>query len=219
MNQQLQDRGVASRRSKDSNWFFFLRQVLVDPRGMASVAPSGKQLARGMASALPADAQSVIELGAGTGAITEALIARGIRPSNLFIVEMNPTLHQLLQARYPEASVACGDARDLAALSARWRESRPGVDAISSSLGLLAMPKPIRHAIVATAFDVLRPGGVFIQYTYKLACPIGANLRHALGLEHRTVSLAWRNLPPARVYAYRRAHHPGSNERKDDWQR
>lgn len=187
-------------------WLAFFRQWLKDPRRVASVAPSGRQLARMMAGALPRDACSVIELGAGTGAITEALIDDGIVPDRLLIVEMNAVLHRMLQRRFPGAHVACADARNLGELvECHAGFAAGGVDAVLSSLGLLAMPIATQRDIVAAAFRVLRPGGVFVQYTYGLAGPLAEEVRWRLGLRCDQVGLAWRNLPPARVFVYTRA--------------
>ena len=43
----------------------------------------------------------VIELGPGTGPVTEALVEHGVHPSRLVLVEFNPTFCQLLRQRFP----------------------------------------------------------------------------------------------------------------------
>lgn len=188
------------------HWLVFLGQWLKDPRRMASVTPSGRQLGRLMAAALPPDTQHVVELGAGTGAITQALLRHGIEPRSLLAVEMNPVLHRCLQRRYPETHAVCGDARHLGSLVQATGDLVPGqIDAVCSSLGLLAMPHTLQHDILAAAFQVLRPDGVFIQYTYGFGHPLANNVSKKLGLTCRSTSLAWRNLPPARVHVYYRA--------------
>ena len=52
----------------------------------------------------------MIELGPGTGPITEALVEHGVNPSRLVLVEFNPTFCQLLRQRFPEATVVQADA-------------------------------------------------------------------------------------------------------------
>lgn len=172
---------------------------------MSSITPSGRQLAGMMAAAVSPDAQAVIELGAGTGVITRALIKRGVKPERLLLVEMDDVLHDLLRHAFPRAHVVCADARALRRLTARGSTfgARP-VDAVVSSLGLLAMPAPMQHDILAAAFEVLRPGGVFVQYTYGPSTPVAPEVSAALGLRARRQGRAWRNLPPARVYVYSR---------------
>jgi phosphatidylethanolamine/phosphatidyl-N-methylethanolamine N-methyltransferase len=186
-------------------WLTFFRQWMKNPRRMASIAPSGRQLACMMVAALPPDCRQVIELGAGTGAITAALLRHGIPPHTLLAVEMNPVLHGLLQKRFPGVHLACDDARHLEGMLDSVDAFRHGeVDAVCSSLGLLAMPPVLQHDILSAAFGVLRPGGVFIQYTYGVRSPVSSEVCRRLGLQCRAVGLAWRNLPPARVFVYQR---------------
>jgi phosphatidylethanolamine/phosphatidyl-N-methylethanolamine N-methyltransferase len=183
----------------------FFRQWLKNPRGMASIVPSSRQLANLMVAATPVSASHIVELGAGTGAITEALLRRGAPSQQVLAIEMNPVLHQVLSRRFPELHLANGDARDLAALVAGNDTFACGkVDAVLSSLGLLTMPKNVQRDIVLAAFDVLHPAGVFVQYTYGLVSPLGKEMRTRLGLRCVSAGLAWRNLPPARVFVYTR---------------
>lgn len=183
----------------------FFRQWLRHPLRMSSITPSGRQLAGMMAAAVAPGAEGVIELGAGTGVITRALIKQGIPPERLLVVEMNDVLHGLLRHTFPRAHVVCGDARALRKLTAQSGTfgTRP-VDAVVSSLGLLAMPAPVQRDILSAAFEVLRPGGVFVQYTYGPSRPVAPEVSAALGLRARRQGWAWRNLPPARVYVYSR---------------
>lgn len=187
------------------HWLTFFRQWLKSPRSMASIAPSGQQLAELMIAALPVDCCRIVELGAGTGAITEALIRHGISPQQLLAVEMDAVLHDVLVRRFPQLQVVHGDARHLGKLIARNGVFGHGdVDAVFSSLGFLTMPKELQHDILVGAFEVLRPGGVFIQYTYGLSSPLNDEVCKQLGLKSASAGLAWRNIPPARVFVYSR---------------
>ncbi|MDO1527643.1 methyltransferase domain-containing protein [Fulvimonas sp. R45] len=186
-----------------TQWFTFFLQWLRHPRSMASVAPSGRQLGELMARALPDRARYVVELGAGTGAITEALMRHGISPRHLMAVEMNPVLHGCLARRFPELHLVRGDARDLVGLIAESEVFAGGkVDAVLSSLGLLTMSAELQQDILAAAFDVLHPNGVFVQYTYGWRNPLKKHVRHQLGLRCVFAGMAWRNLPPARMFVY-----------------
>jgi phosphatidylethanolamine/phosphatidyl-N-methylethanolamine N-methyltransferase len=184
-----------------AHWAIFFRQWLKNPLRMASVVPSGQQLARRMVAAMPPDTRRVIELGAGTGVMTQALIRHGVARSDLLVVELNEALHALLQRRFPGVAVACSDARHLREL-VEPASGAGRVDAVVSSLGLLAIPKGVQHDILAAAFDVLRPGGVFIQYTYGLASPLDEGVARQLRLRCRSTGWAWWNLPPAQVFVY-----------------
>lgn len=186
------------------NWVFF-RQWLRAPLTTASVVPSSPRLGRAMALALPADAHRVVELGAGTGAITRELLRYRVRPESLFVVELNPELHQHLQRSFPLSTVVCGDARELQALLADNDGFRDGsVDAIVSSLGFLSMPPGLVEEIVAAAFACLPPRGVLVQFTYGPKCPIPLATLRRLGLKAKRVDFTLMNLPPASVYVLKR---------------
>ena len=196
---------VDDKAARRAPWMTFLQQWSKNPLMMSSVAPSGRQLASMMIKAIPVDARCVVELGAGTGAITRMLIGHVASSTRLLIVEMNPVLHGVLRHRFPGVQIACGDARDLDQLLAQNGAFERGqADAVISSLGLLAMPKSVQHAILAAAFAALRPGGVFVQYTYGLRAPVAVEVCEQLNLRCERLGRAWLNLPPARVFVYRR---------------
>ena len=185
-------------------WTFF-RQWLKNPLKVASITPSGQQLARMMMAELPAGARRVIELGGGTGVFTSALLKHGIAADDLMVLELNDELHMHLQRRFPEARVVQGDARELAKLAEDNGYAAGGpADAVISGLGMLSMPKQLQHDIMAAAFACLKPRGRFVQFTYGPANPIAEDVLVALDLDTRRSTTAWRNLPPATVYVYSR---------------
>ncbi|HTA64805.1 MAG TPA: methyltransferase domain-containing protein [Xanthomonadaceae bacterium] len=185
-------------------WTFF-RQWLKNPIKMASIAPSGQQLAGMMIDGLPPGARRVIELGGGTGVFTTALLRSGVAPEDLMVVELNVELHAHLRRLFPQVRVVQGDARELVRIVADTGYAARGpVDAIVSGLGMLSMPKSLQRDIMAAAFSCLRPGGHFVQFTYGPAVPIAQDVVDALGLDACKGATAWRNLPPATVYVFTR---------------
>jgi len=183
-------------------WTFF-RQWLKNPIKMASIAPSGQQLARMMIAELPPGARRVIELGGGTGVFTTALLKRGIAGEDLMVVELNVELHAHLQRLFPQVLVVQGDASRLQKIvAAHGFDARGPVDAVVSGLGMLSMPRQLQHDIIAAAFACMRPGGRFVQFTYGPAVPVSQEVVETLGLEARKSTTAWRNLPPATVYVF-----------------
>src|SRR6201997_2264861 len=91
----------------------FLRSWIEKPLHMGAVMPSGKLLARTMAQYVDVDVDStapVVELGPGTGAITNALIERGVDQKRLVLVEYDPGFCALLRDRYPQAKGVQADA-------------------------------------------------------------------------------------------------------------
>lgn len=193
-------RGEASR-----NWMFF-RQWLRAPLRTASIVPSSPRLGQAMARALPPGAGRVVELGAGTGAITRALLKHRVAPENLLVVELNPQLHSALAEALQGVRVVCGDACQLGALL----EATPGfagqpIDAVVSSLGFLSMPPGLVEAIVAEAFRCLAVDGCLIQFTYGPRCPVPGSVLRRLRLDAERVDFTLLNVPPASVYVLRRS--------------
>ena len=186
-------------------WTFF-RQWLRNPRAMAAMAPSSRQLAKLMIEQLPKGARHIIELGGGTGVFTQALLEHGVEPANLLVVELNEELHQLLMRRFPSVHVVCGDAQKLKSIvrESAFTDAASGVDAVVSGLGMLSMPRATQRAILAGVFDVLCDGGRFIQFTYGPASPVSRDLLNSLGLQVTRAGVAWLNVPPATVYVYTR---------------
>jgi phosphatidylethanolamine/phosphatidyl-N-methylethanolamine N-methyltransferase len=185
-------------------WTFF-RQWLKNPIAMSAISPSSAKLARQMVAELPDDTRRVIELGAGTGVFTRALIARGIQAENLMVLELNEELHAHLQELFPAVHVQHGDARELVRLAAECGFSQGGpADAVISGLGMLSMPRDVQHDILAAAFECLQPQGRFIQFTYGPATPIAQGVLDSLGINARRGAFVWRNLPPATVFVFTR---------------
>lgn len=183
----------------------FLKRWLRRPLGMGSVTPSGQALGRAMARAalegLPADG-AVIELGAGTGSITRALLAAGIAETRLIPVELDSELHARLAQAFPRLRTLSGDAARLSELLAG--HSVGPVACVVSSLPLLAMPAAVVEAIVTAIVAVLPANGVLVQFTYGPASPIPAELTRRLRLQGARGRRIWSNLPPAVVWRFTR---------------
>jgi phosphatidylethanolamine/phosphatidyl-N-methylethanolamine N-methyltransferase len=178
----------------------FIRSWIEKPLHMGAVMPSGKLLARTMAGYVdPHSDAPVIELGPGTGAITTALIERGVDPSRLVLVEYNPGFCALLRERYPQARIVQGDAYALR--SALWDVLKHPAGAVVSGLPLVTKPMRTRLKLIRDAFAALAPGAPFIQFTYSVTPPIPKSLS---GVHTEASDRIWMNLPPARVWVYRK---------------
>ena len=177
----------------------FLRSWFEKPLTTGAVMPSSKVLARTMAAYVdPKSKGPVVELGPGTGAVTQALVERGVDPARLVLVEFNPTFCRMLRVRYPAATVVQGDAYRLRhLLDTTLREK---ADAIVSGLPLVTKPMRTRVRLISEAMMLLRPGAPFVQFTYAMVPPIPKGLT---GIRTEASPLIWLNLPPARVWIYR----------------
>jgi phosphatidylethanolamine/phosphatidyl-N-methylethanolamine N-methyltransferase len=177
----------------------FLRAWLRDPRGIGAVTPSGAALARLMTAHVSQLDGPVIELGPGTGALTRALIARGVPLHRLALIEADPHFADALSKRYPLATILRMDAAQLGHTESLFGDER--ACAVVSGLPLLSMPAAQVAAIVQGVFErQLRPDGMFYQFTYGPRCPLPAALLKRLNLQARRVGSALLNLPPAAVY-------------------
>lgn len=183
----------------------FLRQWLRDPKSIAAIAPSGRELARRIAGAVGRGAKSVVEIGAGTGTVTQALLDGGIPAGGLLVIERNAELAALLARRFPGVEVVRGDAFELEAVVVDSRAVRPGrIDAVVSGLGLVTIEKGRQRRLLEQAFRVLRPAGRFVQFTYSPVLPVPRETLDQLGLCSRRAAFSLLNLPPASVYVLTR---------------
>ncbi|KIU50819.1 class I SAM-dependent methyltransferase [Bradyrhizobium elkanii] len=178
----------------------FLRSWIEKPLHMGAVMPSGRLLARTMAQYVDRDAEGpVVELGPGTGAITNALIEHGVDQKRLVLVEYNPGFCALLRERYPQAKVVQGDAYRLR--DTLWDVMKSPASAVVSGLPLVTKPMLTRLKLVRDAFLALAPGAPFVQFTYPVVPPIPKSLP---GVSTEASERIWMNLPPARVWVYRK---------------
>ncbi len=178
----------------------FLRSWIEKPLRMGAVMPSGRVLARKMAQYVDvASTGPVIELGPGTGAITNALLAHGVAQKRLVLVEFNPAFCALLRERYPEATVVQGDAYALR--ETLWQVLSDPASAVVSGLPLVTKPMLTRIRLIRDAFAALAPKAPFIQFTYSVAPPIPKSLP---GVSTEASERIWMNVPPARVWVYRK---------------
>ncbi|ALK10697.1 class I SAM-dependent methyltransferase [Blastochloris viridis] len=179
----------------------FLQSWFQRPLTTGAVAPSGRALAKAMAEQVDlARPGPVVELGPGTGAVTEALIARGLDPSRLVLVEFNTEFSHLMSRRYPTATVVHGDAYTLTR-TLRHQLAEPAA-AVVSSLPLFTKPLLHRLTLLNAAFRLMQPGAPFIQFTYAVVPPIPKDAGDYTATVTRRI---WLNVPPARVWVYRRA--------------
>jgi phosphatidylethanolamine/phosphatidyl-N-methylethanolamine N-methyltransferase len=178
----------------------FLRSWIEKPLHMGAVMPSGRVLARTMAQYVDIESTGpVVELGPGTGAITNALIEHGVDQKRLVLVEYNPGFCALLRDRYPQAKVVQGDAYTLR--DSLWNVLSVPASAVVSGLPLVTKPMLTRLKLIRDAFLALAPGAPFVQFTYSVAPPIPKSLP---GVSTEASERIWMNLPPARVWVYRR---------------
>jgi phosphatidylethanolamine/phosphatidyl-N-methylethanolamine N-methyltransferase len=177
--------------------FLFLRSLLNDPLRIGALAPSSPKLSRLMASRVCASDDAVLEIGAGTGSITRALLETGLRPERLIAVERDPSLAAFLEREFPRVRVCCGDARDASRILHGC--AIPPVKTVVSSLPLRNMPQDDQQEVVRAMVGALAQDGELIQFTYAAGCPVQPD---KLGLRAECLGRVWLNLPPAAVWRF-----------------
>ena len=188
----------------------FIRQWVENPRLIGAVSPSGPALAKAMASYVDLKKEGpIIELGPGTGPVTQALLARGIAPERLVLVEYEQGFCHLLAERYPGVQIVQGDAYSLKNTLNNKLAAQPVT--VVSSLPLLVRPERDRVELLHQAFELMGADGLFIQFTYGLTkspMPMHAHSINGAYVGKGSAPILL-NIPPARVWRYRKAGHGG----------
>ncbi|MHB1667031.1 MAG: class I SAM-dependent methyltransferase [Thiomonas sp.] len=179
-----------------AGYWRFMREFVRNPRQIGAICPSSPFLARRMASLVPGGDGVVVELGPGGGAVTAALLNHGVSAQDLVLVERSAALSAHLAKRFPGVHLIQGDAMHLS----RFKVLSQPVRAVVSSLPLRSLPRPVVRQILDQVALISGPGTVFIQFSYALR---GSYQNMAHGFERDQAHLVWRNLPPARIEAFR----------------
>jgi phosphatidylethanolamine/phosphatidyl-N-methylethanolamine N-methyltransferase len=178
----------------------FFKGWIDRPKTVGSIVPTSSITARKMASIVnPASGLPVLEVGPGTGVITRAILARGVKPENLYALEYSPEFVRHLRRIYPGVNVLEGDAFNLSA--ALGDRSGMIFDSVISGVPLLNFPVPQRIAYVESLLDRIPAGRPIVQLTYGPLSPIPPG-RGDYHVEH--LHFVVRNIPPTQLWIYRR---------------
>jgi phosphatidylethanolamine/phosphatidyl-N-methylethanolamine N-methyltransferase len=180
-----------------TNASLFFKRWLANPLQMGSVVPSSRALCERIARAVRrAPDEYVLELGAGTGVVSRALIEHGVPADKLIVVEIVPEMASHLRSALPGVNVICGDAFELSrAIPQAWA-GRIGTAICGIPLVLLPTPQQRRFV---SAVERVAPGRGFLLYTYCITSPLPYR---ELGLSAERVAWTPRNFPPASVWRY-----------------
>jgi phosphatidylethanolamine/phosphatidyl-N-methylethanolamine N-methyltransferase len=151
----------------------FLKGLIARPKNVGAIAPSSPALSQAIARQVdPTVEGPVLELGPGTGVVTEALIERGIAPERITAVEYDPDFAKMVADRFPKVHVVQGDAFDLKKTLGNGNGET--FAAIVSGLPLLNHPVERRRALIEGALAKLKPGAPYVQFSYGFEPPIPA---------------------------------------------
>lgn len=193
----------------------FLSRALDAPSTVGAVIPTSRHVGEAVAEVVPTTgAPTVVELGPGTGALTDPIQRRLPGGARHIAVEVDPKMVQYLRRTRPWLDVIEGDGADLCALLEPTGHHK--ADAVISSIPWTLLPLDKQQRMLDEVGRTLEPGGVFTAITYATALwqPSAAVFDRALRVAFEEVlprSMVWRNVPPARIYVCRRptnaAHH------------
>jgi len=177
----------------------FFRRWLANPRQLGTLAPISAKLSMLAAKEALSHYEAgtpVVEIGAGTGRLTRALLRQGIRPQDLTVVELDGEMCAFLRASLPHIHVIEGDANHLADLVPP--EICQKVEVVVSAIPLMYLDENVRKSLIGAAFSTLRPGGKIVHVTYNPGSP----LRFWSHIRQDRVAATWFNLPPGFVWQF-----------------
>ena len=181
----------------------FFKGWIDKPKAVGSIVPTSSITARKMASIVnPRSGLPVLEVGPGTGVITRAILAQGVRPENLYAVEYSTDFVRHLRQLYPDINVIEGDAFNLDATLGDKRDLT--FDSVVSGVPLLNFPVAQRIAYIESLLDRIPEGRPIVQLTYGPLSPIPPG-RGDYTVEH--FHFVIRNIPPTQLWIYRRGVH------------
>jgi phosphatidylethanolamine/phosphatidyl-N-methylethanolamine N-methyltransferase len=148
---------------------------------------------------------AILELGGGTGAVTQSLLEAGCPPERLVVIEREAALAALLRRRFAQSRIVEADACAIAAVLAELGVTR--LAAVVSSLPIKWVPIASQRAVIGPCLDLAGEGGSFLQLTNALVSPVAMA---ALDLSGDEIARVWSQFPPVQIWRYRRAHRDGT---------
>lgn len=184
----------------------FIKGTLRNPSMVGSIIPSSKYLAREFTRGVEvAEDAAVLELGPGTGPITEHLHGEMDDPSLYVGIERDPEYVDLLQRRFPEMTFVEGSAADMVEhLEAAGFE---GADVIISALPFSTLPQHVMAEIYDGLEELMEAGTQFRTVQYAHAWPMASAERFRRHMnrmfgQHTRSPIVWRNVPPGYILTW-----------------
>jgi phosphatidylethanolamine/phosphatidyl-N-methylethanolamine N-methyltransferase len=184
--------------SKAKENVIFFKSLIREPLKTGAFLPSSKNLAAFVSSHLSyADDGYIVEIGAGTGSLTKAILKKGICPSRLIIIEMQPVFAEFLRKLFPHVIVIEGDAKNLQNILPEYAVGK--VQTIVSGIPMVNLKFTEQLNIIKACKQVIAPFGNIIQFTYRPGSPLPSE---KLGIYKKYLGSILLNMPPASVWQY-----------------
>jgi phosphatidylethanolamine/phosphatidyl-N-methylethanolamine N-methyltransferase len=189
--------GATAETPGSPTWLHF-RRFLAHPLTVRAVLPASQAFSRLIASRVRRrESEFVVELGAGTGAVTHALLEAGVPADRLLVIEIDPAMADFLRATLPGVFVIEGDAFEVAEAVPAAVIGKAG--AIVCGIPLVTLPFEQQQKLVASIRPLLSPSGRFVVFSY---CPFSPLPAKRLGLARTDRRATLRNLIPGFVWTY-----------------
>ena len=184
----------------------FFKRWLDKPFQLGALLPSSRALSKLVAGYAMQEYQKdggyLLEIGAGTGSFTQALLDSGIEPHRLICVEVDHQLYLYLKRRFPKVHLIWGNACNLAHLIPE--QLHQNISLVLSGIPMMSIPKIACDEIIEGCFQVLRPGGRIVQFTYS---PFSSISSKNYRLKQTRLGTIFRNFPPATIWSYEQLNH------------
>lgn len=200
-NAQVADADLAPRESRLSDTILFTRKLLAKGRSIAAVTPSGETISRMMTREVEFSRPcTIVELGAGTGAITKVITSRLQQHNRFVAIELDQDFVEILRERFPNHTILRGDACDMEEPLAKLGIRK--VDYVVSGMATPSLPVRSQERLHHWLRKLLDPNGKFIQITFvPRYAPRHIYHRHYARFFHTVkFSTCWRNVPPGGVF-------------------
>jgi phospholipid N-methyltransferase len=178
--------------------FLFFQEFLKHPLQIGSIIPSSRFLERRILEAAAiGSARTIVELGAGTGGITQAILREMPTNARLLSIEINPHFHALISNIDDDRLIAhLGNATSLQAIISLYGLSAP--DVVISGIPFSTMSHSEGAQIIEAISSSLAANGRFVAY--QVSNRVASLCRPYLGREQEMLELL--NIPPMHVYQW-----------------
>jgi len=148
----------------------FLKNTLRNLRTTGTITRSSKYLSKTMLSYIQFDkAKTIVELGPGDGIFTRYILKKMKADSRLIAFEINEDFleHLKLSIEDPSFELVSDSAEHMTEiLRTKGVET---ADYIISGMPFTILPDDLVQVIIKSCYDLLKPGGKFIQFHYALS--------------------------------------------------
>lgn len=178
----------------------FLKRWISNPKSIGAFIPSSQSLAKQIAQEAMknlTEEHYIIELGAGTGVFTHALLESGLSANRLICIEIDPIFVAHLKKKFPAVTIIEGSATlidNYLPASLNYK-----VGCIISGLPLLNFNQEFHLALLKSCLNILQKGGSLLQFTYGFFSPLRVTHEAIYPLKECSI---WLNMPPAAIWRY-----------------